>query len=87
MSLLPSRAILRDTDSIIGIPYISKLRRGKGKVESMDDMQKDNKEVLREHQKMSKEEISKEMRLALQRYLVDLIRAVVRSHQRHSKLS
>jgi hypothetical protein len=77
-----------DTDGTsLGIPYISKLRRGKGKLESMDDLQKDNKEVLNKHQKMSREEISKEMRLALQRYLVDLIRAVVRLRPCHRVLS
>lgn len=71
----------RDVDNVcIGIPYISKLRRGKDKLESLDDMQENNKEVLKEHQKMSREEISKVMRLALQRYLVDLIRAVVCMH-------
>lgn len=64
-------------DGCLGIPYISKLRRGKDKLESLDDTHDDNKEVLKEHQKMSKEEISKVMRHALQRYLVDLIRAVV----------
>lgn len=67
-------------DGCLGIPYISKLRRGKDKLESLDDTHDDNKEVLKEHQKMSKEEISKVMRHALQRYLVDLIRAVVRKH-------
>lgn len=34
--------------------------------------------VMEKHKHMTKEEISKEVRLSLQRYLVDLIRAVVR---------
>jgi hypothetical protein len=70
-------------DGCLGIPYISKLRRSKDKFESLDDTHDENKEVLREHQKMSREEISKVMRHALQRYLVDLIRAVVRKHCLH----
>lgn len=64
---------------LIGIPYIGKIRRWEGKAEGLEEGQHaDNSGIIEKHKHMSKEEISKEVRLSLQRYLVDLIRAVVR---------
>ncbi|KAJ9102280.1 hypothetical protein QFC19_004828 [Naganishia cerealis] len=61
------------------IPYLGKLRRWEGKAVGIDEEQpaEQHRGVMEKHKHMSKEEISKEVRASLQRYLVDLIRAVM----------